>query len=362
MGFHIAPNGAKIETRFGQPSGTGSDQGLLVRLRDLFNSVPGGGTIKGSIYTINLKYISDALYAAANRGVTLQIMQCRKDKVEGSTSPNGDNMVTVMASLPGQRWTGGAGDDATHKWGAIASQDGADLHSKYFLLSQATGPDGVAYANVVIVTSANPSSWSGQQLSNDMQVIYGDATLYNNLLNGYHVPVWNEDHTYGVDFYEPPGRGKIDSAYVNLYASPSATGDMWVNRLDDFNNDTNVEVYAAFGWLMAERQAVYDKLIAMKQAGAWVQVAAGKNYDTSVVQQLQGAGIAVKANLRMHNKSIIVSANGGAKKVVFAGSHNLNNQALRVNDELISRTHSVPGVYDDYKAHYDWLWANLSSA
>jgi hypothetical protein len=324
--------------------GSGLDSHALDELTRLIDSVPAGGRIDGHIFSISVDGVARALYQAEMRGVDVWIST--DGAVASSTDPSKTDYL----------------DKLTHKvyctssdrTSCISTAGSAISHTKLFVFSAATAPDGATSNDVVWFGSANQTYASGERLYNNTVTIYGDAGLTTSL-RAYLDDLYARRAR--SDYYDPAsGRGHILQASADVYVSPEAQTDLVVNRLDDVTPDAKCEVRVIQASVRDSRLAVVDRLIAMKQGGCTVSVVAD-TVEPSALAKLKGAGIAVR-HKPIHDKSFIVYGKYGAayEHRVYTGSHNLSGGSAHRFDEIFVKLapegDASHPIYDAYVTHF----------
>src|SRR5207237_1199314 len=138
-------------------SGTpGRDRNVLKELKRLIDSVPAGGRIDGHIFSISVPWVAQALLDAQTRGVQVWI------SADGQMASAKNAAKTDFLDKINHRvyCTG-----ANHA--CISTADNAISHTKLFVFSTATAPDGTVAHDVAWFGSANQTYGSGTDLSNN---------------------------------------------------------------------------------------------------------------------------------------------------------------------------------------------------
>ena len=112
-----------------------------------------------------------------------------------------------------------------------------------------------------------------------------------------------------------------------------------------------------------DRLPVADELVRIARAGGRVRVLAGDDPDflgVEVAGRLLAAGVQLR-RANTHDKLGLLHSRHGVsrrpRKVVLSGSHNLNQDANYVNDEILVKTFD-DDLYDDVLAsHVEPLWS-----
>jgi phosphatidylserine/phosphatidylglycerophosphate/cardiolipin synthase-like enzyme len=324
----------------------GVDGHILAELIRLIDSVPAGGRIDGNIFNITVDGVAAALLRAQDeRGVRVSIST---DQRVGRSTDSAK--VGYLDRLTRKVYCGTARTGS-----CVGAADGAIAHTKLFVLSAATAPDGTVHQDVAWFGSANQTRASGMKTFNNTVTVYGDATLYGHLRT-YLGDLFAQRRR--ADYYDPgSGRGHMLAGAADAYASPESGTDLVVNRLDDITPDAACRVRVMQASVRDSRMVVVDRLIAMKRAGCKVWVVASTVEDRALAA-LRGAGIPVRRH-HVHDKAFVVYGkyDGAYRHRVYTGSHNLSISALRKYDELFVKlapeTAASHPVYDAYVTHFN---------
>lgn len=367
MGFF--PVGPFIETSFAQPAPGGSDDSIVRRLAAMIDDAPVGAAIYGTLFSLSIGYLRDALVAANNRGTAVFIMHNNAD--HANPLPVELSAPAPIGLGPNHRWSGRPFPDALHRYGAIATGPGSDLHTKLFLFEATVDPEGTLRHDVSWWGSANCSVHSGTEKYNNALVVYDDPVLFTNFKTKLWDLLWNETHFPDNDFYDASRRrGTFDggsSTLATAYCSPEQGTDLWANRLALIDADPRTEVYMAMDRFFDSRVAVADQLVRIASRGGTVMVAVGNDpgdLGPLVRARLTNAAVPLRS-ANIHDKLALVHSryNGSVtpRRIVFNGSHNLTQDANSVNDELLVKLFNDQ-VFEDMKTnHFDHIWATSST-
>lgn len=326
-------------------AGSGIDLNAVDELARLIGTVPAGGRIDGHIYSISIDAVAKALLDAQLRGVDVRI------SADGAVATSTDTARTsYLDKLTSKVYCQHANNTA-----CISTADEAISHTKLFVFSAATAPDGAVASNVVWLGSANQTYASGARLYNNTVTIYGDAPLYTQL-RGYLGDLFAQ--TRRVDYYDPAsGRGHFLASAADVYASPEAETDLVVNRLDDITPDADCRVRVMQASVRDSRLDVVDQLVTMKRGGCHIWVVSD-TVEPHALAALHAAGIPVH-QMPIHDKAFIVSARFGAALEfrIYSGSHNLSSGSAHRFDEIFVKlapeTASSHPIYDAYFTHFN---------
>ena len=192
-------------------AGSGIDSHILDELTRLINSVPAGGRIDGHIFSITVDGVAKALLDAQNRGVEVWI------STDGGVTASTDTAKTdYLDKLTHKVYCSTANTNS-----CISTADDAISHTKLFVFSTATAPDGTVGNDVVWFGSANQTYASGMKLYNNTVTVFGDATLYTKLQH-YLDDLYAQRRR--SDYYDSAtGRGYMLATAADVYAHPRPT-------------------------------------------------------------------------------------------------------------------------------------------
>ncbi len=366
MGFFAAGD-LWIETVYARPPEGGEDPAILARLTQMIDDTPVGGEIRATIFRLTMEPVRDALVAASNRGTAVHVVHNGRDVT--------NEVAASLARRPpiglgdGHRWSGRPYDPTGRcvDYGAVATGRNSDLHTKLFLFSETRDPCGVSRTDVSWWGSANLSTHSGMQKSNNAVAVYGDRVLYDRFRTELWDLMWQGAHFDGNDFYNgTAGRGTFMGSAAGrskVFCSPEQDTDLWVGRLASVVADANTRVDIAHVRFTDSRVQVAQQLIRIQDGGATVRVVVGAEPDflgPQVRSMLLDAGIALRTS-NIHDKLALVQSRYGSssrvRKIVFSGSHNLNHDANYVNDEILVKTFN-DDLYDDMRTrHFEHVWS-----
>jgi phosphatidylserine/phosphatidylglycerophosphate/cardiolipin synthase-like enzyme len=326
-------------------AGSGVDLNAVDELTRLIGTVPAGGRIDGHIYSISIDAVAQALLAAQTRGVDVRI------STDGGVAASTDTAKTrYLDKLDHKVYCTHANNHA-----CISTADDAISHTKLFAFSRATAPDGAVANNVVWFGSANQTYASGARLYNNTVMVYGDASLYGQL-QGYLNDLFAQRRF--ADFYDPSsGRGHFLAPSADVYASPEASTDLVVHRLDDITPDATCRVRVMQASIRDSRLEVVDEIVKLKNGGCHVWVVAD-TVETKALAKLHAAKISVH-HMPIHDKSFIVFAKyGNAYQYrIYTGSQNLSGSSAHKYDEIFVKlapeTGATHPIYDAYFTHFN---------
>lgn len=332
--------------------GSGVDHHVVDELIRLIDSVPDHGRIDAHIYSITTPGVARALLDAQ-----------RKRSVEVFLSTDGQVAGTAVAhdfldQLDHHVYCKGANNHA-----CIGTGEKTISHTKLFVFSAATAPDGTAAKDVVWFGSANQTRKSGMSLYNNTVTVYGDSVLHSSL-QAYLKDLYAQRKH--ADYYDAQsGRGHLLAESADVYVSPELDTDLVINRLNDVTLNDRCTVQVQQAEVKDSRMDVVEQLVRMKKGGCTVSVAAGHVGDLAL-DALRAAHIPVHRK-PIHDKVFLVHAKYGDhyELRVYTGSHNLSGGANSKSDEIFvklaaeSPTAAHP-VWDAYQTHFAEAFAGHS--
>lgn len=344
-------NGYPTEAAFVDPDATAQDTGpVLDHVVDLIDSVPDGGWIGLGLYAFGYRPILDAITA-------------RKDKVNVYALMSGDQFgettpMDLYNALGSSnfKWCGNPIPGTNTQNDACLSNVATGIqHAKFMTFSAAKDTKGVLRNNVVWFGTANMTLPTGAETINDAITVYGDAGLYNWFSGVFRNMFYGE--AIGNDYYQPP-RGLYDGAKIEARMSPSVDGDFVIDELGQVATGSG-----CFGGVMQYRfrRATVATKLANMSAGCAIYVLVDK-VSCPVLSALRATGshVAVRQRGSMHSKTMVFQDHNAALRV-YTGSHNLERDALRDNDELFVSIDANQAIYDGYTAMFQRAWGKAST-
>ena len=324
----------------------GVDGHALAELNRLIASVPRGGRIDGHIFSISVDSVAKALHDAQKNGVDVWI------STDGQVGKSKDVSKTIyLDALKHVVYCGG-------NRACIATHQSAISHTKLFVFSHATQPDGTPATDVVWVGSANQTYQSGMKVFNNTVTIYGAEGLYADLRH-YLDDLYQQKQT--SDYYRPSsGRGHIMRKSANVYVSPEKDTDLINHRLDDLAPSAGCQVRVMQASIRDSRLAIVNRLVKIKKGKCDVRITA-HTVEREALSRLKAAGIPIRRG-PIHDKAFIMYGKfGGSWKYrIYTGSHNLGYSAGRLFDEIFVKLAPESGAshpaYDAFMAHFDDAW------
>lgn len=326
---------------FNDPGGTESEQyAIRDHVKNLVDSTETGETITMSLYNVtdHERGFADSLIAAADRGVNVRVVLESKNADTGSATAIVEHLGT---------------DKSQPSWAVVCSSGchGTNInHNKFYLFSNVGGQ-----SDVVVQSSANLTISNSTKFWNNAVTVVGNAELYQ----GY------------ARYFDDLSRDETDSSYyrtfkagfVKGYHFPrSGSGDTVVNTLGNVacgSGDDTARIRVGM-WYFG-RTPVARELARLGAAGCTIEIvytrmqpdpeSVLRSAENVTMKQLpEGEGDII------HSKYYLIDGSyaGVDRKVVFTGSPNFSDRALRVNDETLLRIYDAD-IHEQYVANFDTI-------
>lgn len=335
------------EAVFNTPKDGMADTAIEEKITELVNLAVPGSTVRVALYHWTRLSMTTPFVDAVARGVDVRIV-LDKDNVD----MNGDHNAAVKALESGLS----AGSLTICRDGqATGACIGSNInHNKFFLFSELA--DGSK--NVVAQTSQNFTTNQTHQWNN-LVIVRGDAALYAGYLQYWgDLKAQKLDPNYYKTFDGDTG--------TKAYFFPRESGDTVEGVLDNAScPGTTLRVAMAI--FTNGRKNLADKLVALKKAGCGVEAVLGESVAPEILSALKAGGVGVTpyesaTGESVHSKYLLIEGTyDGApgRKLVWTGSHNYSDNALRDNDETLLKVDDA-AIFDAFKAN--WLAAKSEGA
>lgn len=327
---------------FNDPTGSESEQyAIRDHLKDLVDSTEADETIKMSLYNItnDERVFADALIAAADRGVNVQVVL----EAENASSGSAKAIVDRLGA-----------DQSQTSWAVVCSNGchGTNInHNKFYLFSDVGGQ-----ANVVVQSSANLTISNSRSFWNNAVTVVGNAALYD---------------AY-VSYFADLARDQKDASYYTTFAAGdikgyhfprSGTGDTVANTLGNVacgsgQDPTRIRV----GMWYFGRTPVAQELARLGQAGCQIEIVytdmlAGPKTILDSAANVTMKHLPEGGDYIIHSKYYLIDGPYADvdRKVVFTGSPNFSDRAQRVNDETMLRIYSEE-IHDQYVDNFEQIF------
>jgi phosphatidylserine/phosphatidylglycerophosphate/cardiolipin synthase-like enzyme len=346
---------------FNNPYGASAAQDRIVaHVREAVQNAPAGSTIRFAAYSFDRKDVADALLAAHDRGVHVQmvvndnVISDQTLRIQGiiGKDPNSDSFVVICHGS----CRGGPGN----------------LHSKFYLFTQ-TGDA----SDVVMVGSANLANAAAVVHFNDLYTVnnapdmlslytsvFDQLKLDHRVANPY---VTGTTGIYRSLFYPHPGTTRANDPVMQRLNAVrcAATGGTGANG----HTVIRIEMYA---WTGTRGKYIADKVVSLKRHGCNIRVILSRGGHV-VAQTLRQAGIGVRTadvdtnhngvlEHFTHEKLMTLSGTfeNKATRVVWTGSENWADISTQ-NDEVVLRV-PLASAYADYIQQFNSVWSGHSHA
>lgn len=323
-----------------------SDTRIMDTLIRYLEYTPAGAQVYVCIYMFDYLPLVNALEKAYHRGVCVQ-MTVDSGRERSSKQVNKETITRFQTVLkPPSRILTVHSD----------TYPSAINHCKYVLFSEIDLPEGKA-KDVVFSTSHNFTLIGTKKIQD--AVVFTHKGLYETYKDNWFEIAARADTGMKNFSYK-----EVDFGDVCVYFFPRRVDGEWDNSdtyLEIFNNITD---YAATSVRVVmsswSRLAVAEKLTALHNKGVMVEVIA-KDSATSIavikeLVRLKEAGAYVKIinteEKDTHSKITLINGvwGGRRQKLVFTGSHNYTEKALKYNNEVLLKINdnSLFNQYDNY--------------
>ncbi|NUO55850.1 MAG: hypothetical protein HOV71_14485 [Hamadaea sp.] len=348
--------GYPVWAHFSNPD-AGRDYTIHTELQRLIDKTPAGGTIRGTIHSLSIDSVADALLRAQNRGVAVWVV------VDGKNEASADPAVATIKQLAHYKFC----QNTSGGHGCISTSADGDMHTKMFTFSGTVDPNGVNRSNVVWFGSANLTYATGPDAFNNAITVYGDSALYTGFVANF-TDMWNRRHFTGNDYYDAASsRGYYLGTAADAYASPEGAGqtDTIVNRLNDITPNSDCRLRVGMAGVTGGRPELVSLVRRFRSAGCAVWMAVGTDaaggiaMDSGVYADLFAAGVKIRRKDHVHDKFFLLyGLNGSAYQYrVYTGSQNWTQDALNENDEIFVKmgpeTGATHPLYDAYYTHFN---------
>lgn len=343
----------------------GTDTTIHDELRRLIRNATPGSTIRGSIHSLNMVPVAQALLDAQDKQrVRVQLVIDGKNDI---TKPNA--AVRLIKKIDGVKFCKDG-----KALGCISDSDDGIMHAKLFTFSETTDPSGATRRNVSWFGSPNLTDTSGTDQFNNAITVYGDPTLYAGL-NTYYADMRAGNHPKDNDYYDSgSGRGYYMAAAADVYASPEQRGetDTIASRLNDLTPDANCRLRIGMKSVTSKRPKLVALVKDFRKAGCkvWMVVTkkdGGPDMNDGVRKELIKAGVKIRTISHLHDKFFLAYGkyDGVYQYRVYTGSQNWTEDALIENDEIFVKMAPETGashpLYDGFYRHFNDAYDHGSS-
>jgi len=360
---------------FNNPLGNKVEQEKIIdHIIGLIANTPAKEIISAGLYSFDDKKVAKALLEARKRGVTVQIAMDKfgehykenKKRIDKGRYEN-EVVVNMLKDKIDTLTICGDNKDKSIQ-SCISDKKNSIQHEKYFLFSKTFHPiTHKEMDNAVLVTSSNMTNTAQYIQWNDAFVSYGDK-------EGWYKPWYDNfekqlNQTHNSSYFNP----KLSSGYFEsnrtgyeAYFSPSSKQDIFVTLLKKVkgSKDGECSLLLNEAYFTNYRKKVANELIRIKKSGCAVKVLVSKPkmFGKKIRKKLTSAGIEYKylrsKKQYTHHKFILYKGDYDGRKaqnIVWLGSHNLTDDANRLNDEVIVKV-AEKHIFYAYKKHFDNCW------
>ena len=347
---------------FNRPIGTVSEQRAIFRqLGRAINSTPPGATIRFAVFSFNWQQIASSLIRAYHRGVNVQLVFDAH-----AVYPQEKRLQKVLGTKP---WKSSFVRLCSHSCRGVS---GGNMHDKIFLFSHVGSAD-----NVVMVGSDNLTGYNAERQWSDMYTVVGDAPLYWTYAGVFDqlkqdrpvsTPYIRADvDGYEAQFYPYPGTTEATDPLTLMLSKVQCTatnpdGSPYIDPTTGAPLRTSLRI-SQHAWNGSRGKYLARQVATLQRSGCDVAVIYGVGMGLAVKSILQGAGVPMSGGtvkgVRTHQKTLLVSGmyDGDPQaRIVFTGSHNWTNGALRRDETIFKITGQQ--AYDQYLANWNDIWNN----
>ena len=352
---------------FNNPRGSKTAKARIIHnIIAAINATPRHSTIRIAAYSFDRPDVGDALVAAHNRDVDVQMVlndnwtstQTLRLRRNLGTDPNRRSFVVICKAA----CRGGAGNQ----------------HMKFYLFSRSG-----AAKDVTMIGSANLTGFGAFVQWNDMFTIVNNfavrdlyTTIFEQLVRDIRVGKPYLNATAGgfeTHFYPHPNTTAGNDPEMRRLKQVHCTATGGTGR----NGHTIVRI-VMYGWNQARGLYLADEVADLDRAGCDVRVLLSDG-GARVYRHLKAGGVRVKSadldlndnpndgfeesgyELFTHEKYMLLSGgygNSSSTYQVWTGSENWSSLAM-INDEVTIR---IPreSAYTGYLANFDYIWKNWS--
>lgn len=360
---------------FNDPLGTSAQQlAIRTRLVGLTDAALPGSTIKVAVYHVWEASVVNALVAAHNRGVNVQVLL---DESSISDRPDNTSYSTLKAALGADRTRSSFVQTCPAKRSCLGDpQFGQSImHNKFWLFSAVQGA-----TNVVVQTTSNSTPSAHTKFANDALLLPDNPTMHDAYADYFDTMVAKDWRSWGYR--------TVSNGLYKAYFFPRAGSSRATDTVHSVLNNVQCSYKDAAGatqktWVRVAifkitRMAIAEKLVALKKAGCNVSILYAESDSAKSQGGTKGTwekmhtsggptvrcynddrdperpGKKLTTPYIIHTKYILVDGtyDGVRNKISFTGSGNYTGPALRENDEAIVKVDDN-AVHDMYKAHFN---------
>jgi phosphatidylserine/phosphatidylglycerophosphate/cardiolipin synthase-like enzyme len=360
-------------------SDTYDQNSILRKMMHAIDGTRSGATIRMAFFSLTVDKFVDKLIAAHNRGVNVRLIQD-----DHEIGPQWKRIVSHIGSSTSRRsWA-----LVCHR-SCMSDEDPSYMHAKLYMFSSSYG-----VPLVTMVSSANPT-WTQARVGwNDLYTIVRDTTIYNSAklyfekltagalqdrccnqstgvpINTYYTATSSK---YKIYYFPKGGEGWDDDPMYGILQNIKCTG-----AAIGYGKERRTLIKISMYQWSELRVRLAEKLWELDNAGCWVDIMYDPTRtDAAIIKALKktgarynGPGLTPTHEDRnsdgvpehfAHNKYMLINgvyAGDISAKVVFTGSANWTNTALRYGNEIMLKVVDN-AIYTAYVNHYDRVraWA-----
>jgi phosphatidylserine/phosphatidylglycerophosphate/cardiolipin synthase-like enzyme len=355
---------------FNRPIGTKWQQYAIFRhINKSISSAPAGSTIRMAVYSFAQAGTANKLLKADKRGVNVQVLF--NDHQEYGPERR---LIRKLGTKTGR------GSFAKFCSDSCRGVKG-NMHQKVFLFSKAGSAE-----NVVMVGSNNMTRNNAVNQWSDIYTVAGDPALYWTYAGVFdqmkqdrvqsHQFINARINSYGPEFYPNPSvvSQETDPIWQQLsqisctgaapgYGTPAFNPDGTPVLNPDGTQANNTMIRLSHhAWNGDRGKWLARKVAELKRAGCDVRIVYGIGIGGAVKAILSNNGIPMSSGTtgkHTHQKVLFMSgvfAGNPASQVVWNGSHNWSDGALK-RDDTVLRVEG-PQAFAQYNANFEDMWAN----
>lgn len=360
---------------FNDPLGTADEQtAIRTRLIELTNAALPGSTIKVAVYHVWEASVVNALVAAKNRGVDVQVLL---DESSVSDRPTNTAYGTLASGLGTDRTQSSYVATCPANKSCLGDPKFGQsiMHNKFWLFSAVKGA-----TNVVVETTSNSTPSAHTKFFNDALLLPNNPTMYDAYADYFDTMVAQDWESWN---YRTVSNGLYKAYFFPRAGNTRATDTVYsiLNNVTCKYKDTagvtqSTKVRVAI--FKITRLAIAEKLVSLKKAGCSVSIVYAESDSAKSSGGTKGTweklhttggptvrcynddrdplnpGQKLSTPYIIHSKYILIEGmyDGVRNKVSFTGSGNYTGPALRENDESIVKVDD-DAVHDMYKVHFD---------
>ncbi len=351
---------------FNRPIGSwGEQRAIFTHINKTIDATPPGATIRFAVYSFALKGTASRLLAAYNRGVNVQLIFNDHQEYKQEL-----RLVRTFGSNPNKRTFALFCDKSCRG-------DKGNMHQKVFLFSKAGQAE-----NVVMVGSNNMTKNNAVNQWSDLYTVANDPALYWTYSGVFEQMKYDRPQArqfiqadingYEPEFYPNPGvtTQETDPVFqalsqISCVGAAEGYGTLSAN---DYTGDgvpdrvTQVRL-SHHAWNGDRGRYLAQKVAELHNNGCDVAVIYGIGIGRVVKNILLNNGVPMtygtRKGIHTHQKLMMVNgvyAGNPASTLVWNGSHNWSNGALKRDDAVLRI--DTPEAYNQYLANWNDIWTN----